>query len=115
MPTLKSGGYAQPNALLHALEMPRAMAEFAAMVGTAGLLLQAPRGDGSHVVVLPGFTASDGCSTLALRSILARLGHRPVAWGLGYNLAPLGRSSMASTRSCVVSTRTTDDRSRSSG
>jgi len=85
--TLSSGHSAQPHALLQALELPRAMVEFAAMVGTAGLLLQAPRGDGSHVVVLPGFTASDG-STLALRSILERLGHRPVAWGLGYNMGP---------------------------
>lgn len=79
MPTLKGVRSAQPSVVLQALELPRAIAEFAAMVATAGLLLHAPRGDGSHVVVLPGFTASDG-STLALRSILERLGHRPVSW-----------------------------------
>jgi pimeloyl-ACP methyl ester carboxylesterase len=79
MPTLKGVRSAQPSVVLQALELPRAIAEFAAMVATAGLLLRAPRGDGSHVVVLPGFTASDG-STLALRSILERLGHRPVSW-----------------------------------
>jgi pimeloyl-ACP methyl ester carboxylesterase len=87
MPTLKGVRSAQPSVVLQALELPRAIAEFAAMVATAGLLLRAPRGDGSHVVVLPGFTASDG-STLALRSILERLGHRPVSWGLGYNVGP---------------------------
>ena len=63
------------------------MAEFGAMIGTAGFILQAPRGDGSPVVVLPGFTASDS-STFVLRSILERLGHRPVAWGLGRNVGP---------------------------
>ena len=57
------------------------------MIGTAGFILQAPRGDGSPVVVLPGFTASDS-STFVLRSILERLGHRPVAWGLGRNVGP---------------------------
>ena len=87
MHTSKSGQAPKPNPWLQALEMPRAVAEFAAMMGTAGLFHLAPRGDGSHVVVLPGFTASDS-STIALRRILERLGHRPVAWGLGRNLGP---------------------------
>jgi pimeloyl-ACP methyl ester carboxylesterase len=87
LPTLTKGRSTAPNPLLQALEMPRAMAEFAATVGTAGLILQGPRGDGSPVVVLPGFTASDS-STIVLRSILERLGHRPVAWGLGRNVGP---------------------------
>jgi hypothetical protein len=87
MHTSRTGRGAKPNPLLQALEVPRAVAEFGAMVGTAGLFLLAPRGDGSHVVVLPGFTASDS-STIALRRILERLGHRPVAWGLGRNIGP---------------------------
>jgi len=87
MHTSKTGQAARPNPLLQALEMPRAAAEYAAMVGTAGLFHLAPRGDGSHVIVLPGFTGSDR-STLALRKLLGRLGHRPVAWGLGCNIGP---------------------------
>ena len=87
MPTLTNRRSTEPNPLLQALELPRAMAEFGAMIGTAGFILQAPRGDGSPVVVLPGFTASDS-STFVLRSILERLGHRPVAWGLGRNVGP---------------------------
>ena len=80
MPTLTNRRSTEPSPLLQALELPRAMLEFGAMIGTAGFILQAPRGDGSPVVVLPGFTASDS-STFVLRSILERLGHRPVAWG----------------------------------
>jgi pimeloyl-ACP methyl ester carboxylesterase len=87
MPTLTNRRSTEPNPLLQALELPRAMAEFGAMIGTAGFILQAPRGDGSPVVVLPGFTTSDS-STFVLRSILERLGHRPVAWGLGRNVGP---------------------------
>jgi pimeloyl-ACP methyl ester carboxylesterase len=87
MRTSRIDGTAKPNALLQALEMPRAVAEFGAMCGTAGLFALAPRGDGGHVVVLPGFTASDS-STIALRNILSLLGHRPVAWGLGRNIGP---------------------------
>lgn len=69
MPTLTNRRSTEPNPLLQALELPRAMVEFGAMIGTAGFILQAPRGDGSPVVVLPGFTASDS-STFVLRSIL---------------------------------------------
>ena len=87
MTTLTNRRSTEPNPLLQALELPRAMAEFGAMIGTAGFILQAPRGDGSPVVVLPGFTTSDS-STFVLRSILERLGHRPVAWGLGRNVGP---------------------------
>ena len=78
---------ARPSPLLGVLEIPRALAEYAALVGTSGLFHLAPRGDGSRVVVLPGFTGSDR-STLALRNILEGLGHRPVAWGLGTNIGP---------------------------
>ncbi len=77
----------RPNLLLHALEFPRAMAEYGALMGSAGLLQLAPRGDGSPVVVLPGFTGSDS-STAAMRHYLRWLGHRPVAWGLGRNIGP---------------------------
>ena len=111
MPTLTNRRSTEPNPLLQALGLPRAMVEFGAMIGTAGFILQAPRGDGSPVVVLPGFTASDS-STFVLRSILERLGHRPVAWGSGATSARHARSSTASTRWCGASTTRTDDPSR---
>jgi pimeloyl-ACP methyl ester carboxylesterase len=78
---------ARPSMLLQLLEMPRAMAEYGALWSTAPLLRLAPRGDGSPVVVLPGFTGSDA-STMALRAVLRGLGHHVVGWGLGQNLGP---------------------------
>ena len=47
-------------------------------------LLDQPRGDGSSVVVLPGFGADDR-STWPLRAYLSRLGYRVRGWGLGRN------------------------------
>ncbi len=47
-------------------------------------MLGLPRGCGRTVVVLPGFGAGDA-STIALRSFLRLLGHRPQGWGLGTN------------------------------
>ncbi len=77
----------RPSLLLQAMELPRAMAEYAACAGSVGLLHLAPRGNGGPVVVLPGFTGSDR-STRTLRRFLGQLGHRPVAWGLGHNVGP---------------------------
>lgn len=51
------------------------------------LALQTPRMRASrpkNVVVLPGFLTTDA-STLALRSFLRAIGHRPRGWGLGRN------------------------------
>lgn len=48
-------------------------------------LLQAPKGDGHPVMVLPGFLASD-ISTQPLRSFLRFKGYQSVGWGLGRNL-----------------------------
>ena len=47
-------------------------------------ILRLPRGNGSTVVVLPGFLASD-LSTTVLRRFLRTLGYRAVGWGLGRN------------------------------
>jgi pimeloyl-ACP methyl ester carboxylesterase len=44
-----------------------------------------PRGDGSDVVVLPGFALGHR-STFLLRSFLSTLGYRVHDWGLGLNL-----------------------------
>jgi pimeloyl-ACP methyl ester carboxylesterase len=63
----------------------RALMEF----GAAGLmmpfLLQAPKGDGQAVMVIPGFLASDR-STGLLRTFLKMKGYKPEGWGLGRNL-----------------------------
>ena len=48
-------------------------------------LLEAPAGDGSPVVVFPGFGADDR-STWPLRRFLAGLGYRPRRWGRGANV-----------------------------
>ena len=78
---------ARPSLLLAALEGPRSFAELGALLSVGGLLTLAPRGDGSPVVVLPGFTAGDS-STTSLRGVLRGLGHDVVGWGLGRNLGP---------------------------
>ena len=77
----------RPSLLLQAVEAPRAVLEYAALVGASPLLRLAPRGDGSPVVLLPGFTGTDA-STLALRTVLRDLGHHAVGWGLGTNVGP---------------------------
>lgn len=44
----------------------------------------APRGDGHHVVVVPGFGLGDE-STASMRGYLGLLGYRAHGWGLGKN------------------------------
>ncbi len=51
-----------------------------------GSLMREPEGDGSTVIVLPGFGADDR-STWVLRSYLSDLGYRVRGWGLGRNQA----------------------------
>jgi pimeloyl-ACP methyl ester carboxylesterase len=53
--------------------------------GFSATLRSSPRGDGSAVLVIPGFAASDA-ATLPLRTFLASLGYRVVGWELGTNL-----------------------------
>lgn len=69
------------------LEVPRTWAAFAQFTATVPLWMGAPRGDGHSVLVLPGFLASD-LSTVPLRRLLDRLGHRTHGWGLGRNVGP---------------------------
>ncbi len=47
-------------------------------------LLRGPRGDGSPVLVIPGFGASDG-STAVLRGYLGAIGYKVHGWALGTN------------------------------
>lgn len=68
-------------------EVPRALAEWGGLAVSAPLLVQAPRGDGHTVLVLPGLGAGD-LSTLPLRQYLSFLGYRAEPWGLGRNSGP---------------------------
>ncbi len=65
----------------------RAFSERVAMSAALPLLRRMPKGDGHHVIVLPGFTAGDG-STRPLRHLLPDLGYRSPGWRLGSNLGP---------------------------
>lgn len=77
------GGF--PRLLLGALEPLRAAGEFASLLPSAPILSKAPRGKGEHVLVLPGFMATDA-STAPLRRFLDSRGFRTSGWGLGRNL-----------------------------
>lgn len=67
------------------LEPFRAAWELATFPVLAPLALQAKRGDGHSVLVIPGFSATDEW-TFLLRHYLTLLGHQCEAWGLGRNL-----------------------------
>lgn len=54
-------------------------------------LLEGPEGDGSRVLVLPGFGADDR-STWPLRQFLTQIGYRVRGWGLGINRQPVPNS-----------------------
>jgi pimeloyl-ACP methyl ester carboxylesterase len=53
--------------------------------GYSAAVRRSRRGDGSGVLVIPGFTAGD-TATLPLRTFLGSLGYRVEGWGLGANL-----------------------------
>ena len=73
-----------PHALNSILE-PRALLEMALLPASLPLLLQAPRGDGHPVLLLPGFMA-DEKSLIALKLFLQSKGYDVHTWGLGRNL-----------------------------
>jgi pimeloyl-ACP methyl ester carboxylesterase len=75
-----------PGPVLLALE-GRAPWEFAAGLAALPWLRRGPRGDGHHVLVLPGLGASD-LTTLPLRRLLVDQGYRPAPWRQGINLGP---------------------------
>lgn len=95
---------AAPSALLAMTEWQRALGELSALPLAAPLLMQAPRGDGHPVLVLPAFCTSDA-STRLLRQYLTRLGYDVHAWDLGRNLGPkaIGRdgSKLAARLKCI--------------
>ena len=73
-----------PHAL-HSILEPRALLEMALLPASLPLLLQAPRGDGHPVLLLPGFMA-DEKSLIVLKLFLQSKGYQVHTWGLGRNL-----------------------------
>ncbi len=68
----------------------RGAIEPARLLMRAPLIATLPRGNGAHVIVLPGFGASES-STAVLQGFLRLLGYRSFAWGLGRNTGNVGR------------------------
>jgi pimeloyl-ACP methyl ester carboxylesterase len=75
-----------PHMGLLALEL-RAFWEFGAVLPAWPALMQAPRGDGHRVIVLPGLAAND-TSTVPLRKYLESLGYEVTGWQMGSNFGP---------------------------
>ncbi len=69
------------------LEGQRALVEAATLLPASPWLRMAPRGDGHPVLLLPGFIAGDG-STTVLRRYLERQGFSADPWLLGLNVGP---------------------------
>src|ERR671923_2913147 len=76
-----------PSRALSVLEAPRAAQELMMRLVSSPALRRAPRGDGHHVLVMPGFTGTD-VSTRVMRAFLRRLGYYVHAWRLGRNWGP---------------------------
>jgi len=76
-----------PSPWLALTELPRALVELGSLPFAAGVLNEAPRGDGHPVLVIPGFATGDK-STVILRNYLKKMGYEPHAWELGRNFGP---------------------------
>ena len=81
------GAVKAPSLLLALTEFPRALMEAGSLPLAAPFLLQAPKGDGHPVLLLPGFMAGE-VSMKPLFSYLKKLGYDPYQWELGRNLGP---------------------------
>ncbi len=71
--------------VLHSLLEPRALLEAALLPASLPLLMQAPKGDGHPVLLLPGFMA-DEKSLFVLKAFLEHKGYNVHTWGFGRNL-----------------------------
>ncbi|NVN84521.1 MAG: alpha/beta hydrolase [Rhodopseudomonas sp.] len=83
-PSAPAAGRLRPPSLGLLLAEARSLFELNASVLLSPVLMQAPKGDGHPVLVLPGLLASD-LSTLLLRRYLKHLGYQANAWELGRN------------------------------
>lgn len=77
-------GIRKPSIWLTLTEPMRAAMEVSCMFARLPALMEAPRGDGHTVMVLPGFATSD-FMTQALRNYLSWLGYDSEPWRLGFN------------------------------
>ena len=77
----------RPSLFLALTELPRALAEFGSIPWVTPILMQAPKGDGHPVMLLPGFMAGD-MSMKPLKRYLGKLGYNAFHWVLGRNLGP---------------------------
>jgi esterase/lipase len=84
-PTVVRHSHTGKPRALHSIIEPRALLEMALLPASLPLLLEAPRGDGHPVLLLPGFMA-DEKSLIALRLFLQSKGYDVHTWGLGRNL-----------------------------
>lgn len=82
-----AGAAKSPSLLLAFTEFPRAILEVGSLPWLAPLLLQASKGDGHPVLLLPGFMAGE-VSMKPLFRYLQKLGYDPYQWELGRNLGP---------------------------
>lgn len=80
----------RPPGLGMLLAEARGVLELNASLLLSPVLMQAPKGDGHPVLVLPGLLASD-LSTVPLRRYLRRLGYQSHAWELGRNTGGIYR------------------------
>lgn len=83
-----------PPHTLHSLLEWRALLEAALLPGSWPLLMQAPRGDGHPVLLLPGFLA-DEVTLAPLRWYLGQLGYQVQTWGFGRNIGFQRRHAQA--------------------
>lgn len=81
-----------PSLLLAFTEFARASFDLGSLPFATPLLMQAPKGDGHPVLLLPGFLAGEG-TMKPLFIFLKRLGYAPYQWDLGRNL---GQKSIGS-------------------
>lgn len=92
-PTVRHPHEGPPHVLSSLME-PRALLEMAMLPSALPLLMQAPRGDGHPVLLVPGFLAGE-TSLIALRLFLQNKGYDVHTWGLGRNVGFRGRHANA--------------------
>ncbi|MBL4679603.1 MAG: esterase [Pseudomonadales bacterium] len=76
--------FQHPPLLSTLTEVPRTLLEISSLAVMMPSLASLPRGDGHPVLVLPGFMAGDG-STSMLRHYLSLMGYKALPWALGRN------------------------------
>ncbi|MFZ4480155.1 MAG: esterase/lipase family protein [Rhodoferax sp.] len=83
-----------PPSLLSSLLESRIFMEMALLPASLPLLMEAPRGDGHPVVLVPGFMAGES-TLVALKLFLQNKGYDVHAWGLGRNVGFRGKHANA--------------------